>query len=575
MALGLCAIGVLVFVMLQLPNTHVSKSTDDVKIAGEPPTSASYIDMYTGASNCSNCHLENWDGWGVTKHAWAYPSLMNNTGDAPGYLQTCEPCHNTGAGKPSIYPATGYNPVTNGPTYLQNVTCQTCHGPASDHIAAPGSDFPARRASIGLVLNASLCGSCHVAGNISSTHHPTYDEWQISGHNTSAEILDAVEGSISCAPCHEAWTAIKRVEGMPIGTSLRTPDEDAPLTWQLSCAVCHDPHSLGTAETQLRLPADQLCQKCHTHGNAAPGRAVHHPQAEVRNNTAGYLANRTGLDYMAGLACSECHMASNNAGLPNHTFNPNPYSCVTCHGPPDFPDNATAQAYIDAIGARTGENVSAAQSLVDTAKALVGQMLGNRSNVLTTYRNEYNISTFNLETVVSDKSSGNHNPGLAIALLNDSKLRANSVIANLTPPDKVTGVAATDAGEGRINITWTASTATDFAKYRIYVLTTSKSNVTYDTWIVEVSDNANVSYLATGYATDETYYVYVTAVDTNGNEITNVLSPKSVTLAGEEEEEPEGGLSSTVIAGIVVAVVIVVIVAATMLMRRKKGSEPA
>ena len=576
LALGLCALGVLVFVMLQLPSNHVSKSVDGVKISGEPPTSANYVDMYSGANNCSICHPDNWDGWTVTKHAWAYPTLMNTTHDA-GYGQTCEPCHNTGAGKPSIYPATGYDPVTNGPVYLQNVTCQTCHGPASDHILAPSSDAAARRASIGLVLNGSLCGSCHSSsGNISSAHHPTYDEWAISGHNTSEDILEQVEGNVNCAPCHEAWTAIKNVENKPIGTSLRTPDEDAPPTWQLSCVVCHDPHSLGTARTQLRMPANQLCQQCHTHGTAVPGKAVHHPQAEVRNNTAGYLADREDLDYMEGIACSKCHMAENNAGLPNHTFNPNPYSCVTCHGAPDFPDNATAQAYIDGIAMRTGENVSEIQPLVDQAKALVAQMMGNRTNVLDIYRNEYNISAFNIDTITSDKSGGNHNPGLAMALLDDSRLRANAVIANLTPPEKITGITATDVGDGKINISWTASSATDFAKYRIYVLATSQTNVTYDTWIQEVSGNTTVSYQATGYSVDATYYVYVTAVDTNGNEITNVLSPVSVTLSGEEEEEePGGGLSATLIAGIIVAAVIAVIVVAAMLMRKKKGSEPA
>lgn len=572
LALGLCAIGVVVFVMLQLPNNHVSNTDDGVRVAGEPPTSASYVDMYTGSNNCSNCHDTNWDGWSVTKHAWAWPSLLNVTHDA-GYGQTCEPCHATGAGVPSIYPATGYDSVTNGPTYLQNVTCQTCHGPASDHIAAPGSDAAARRATIGLVLNSTLCGSCHhSSGNISSTHHPTYDEWALSGHNTSATLPGYVK-NINCAPCHEAWTAIKHIEGVPIGTSLRTPDEDAPTTWEIACAVCHDPHSLGSANTQLRLPADQLCQKCHTNEGAAPGGPVHHPQAEMRNNTAGYGIDRTSLDYMEGLACSKCHMAENNAGLPNHTFNPNPYSCVTCHGAPDFPDNATAQAYIDAVAARTGENVTAAQALVDQAEALISQMMGNRTSMMTTYRSEYNISLFNLETVVSDKSSGNHNPGLAAALLTDSQQRANSVIVNLTPPDKITGLAVIDAGEGKINITWTASTATDFAKYRIYILSSSKSNVTSDTY-VEVSDKATVTYQATGYAVDETYYVYVTAVDANGNEITNSLTPVSVSLAGEEEEPGDGGLSSTVIAGIVVAVVLAVIVAAMMLMRKKKGSEP-
>ena len=489
-------------------------------------------------------------------------------------LETCEKCHNTGTGNPSIYPATGYDNATNSPTYLQNVTCQSCHGPASNHIAAP-FNAAAKRENISLVLNASLCGSCHNAGgNISSTHHPTYDEWALSGHNTSATLPGFVKSNPECSNCHEAWNAIEHIETGGFRTEFRQSDEDAPLTWEISCSVCHDPHSLGSARTQLRLPADQICQRCHTQEGALPGQAVHHPQAEVRNNTAGYLTNRAGLDYMSSIACSKCHMAENNAGLPNHTFAPNPYSCVTCHGAPDYPDNATAQAYIDDVEDSTVENITAAQPLVDQAKALLDQMAGNRSDVLSTYRNEYNISDFNLETVISDKSNGNHNPGLTSALLSDSKTRAISVVANLTPPDKLTDVTATDAGGGKINVSWTLSTATDFAKYRIYVLITSKSNITSDAWVHEVTDIATNIYTVEGKVAGNTYYVYVTAVDANGSEITNVLTPATVTLA-EEEPGGGGGLSSMEIAGILILIAAVIVVVAVLLFRRRKGPEAA
>lgn len=573
LALAFCliALGVSVFLMLQLPDSHASTPTDSVRTAGEPQTGATYVNTSEPANDCSGCHPSEWDGWATTKHAWAYPDLMNATGDSPA-LQFCEACHNTGTGKPSIYPATGYDPVTNGPAYLQNVTCQTCHGPASNHIAAPLNPA-AKRENISLVLNASLCGSCHAAGNISSTHHPTYDEWQISGHNTSESLPSYVKSNPECANCHEAWNAIQHVETGTFRTEIRQSGEDAPLTWEISCSVCHDPHSLGSAGNQLRVPADQLCQRCHTQEDAEPGMAVHHPQAEVRNNTAGYLADRAGLDYMSTVACSKCHMAENNAGLPNHTFVPNPYSCVTCHGAPEFPDNATAQAYIDDVAARTVSNVTAVQPLVDQALAMVRQMAGNRSDVLSTYRVEYNISKFNLDTVISDKSNGNHNPGLTSALLSDSRVRAISVVENLTPPEKITGVVAIDAGGGKINVSWTESTATDFAKYRIYVLRTSKSNITSDTWSYEVTDKATTTYTVEGKAAG-TYYVYVTAVDTNGNEITNTLSPTAVSLA--EEERGGGGLSNTVLAGIVALVVAAVVVAAVLMMRKKrKGSEPS
>jgi predicted CXXCH cytochrome family protein len=550
--------------MLQLPNVHVDKSVDGAKVSGGIQTGATYVDTTIAANNCSTCHSGDYDGWMQTPHAEAWPTLMNS-GHAS---DSCKPCHSAGAGEPSIFPSTGLNVTTNLPTYLQNVTCQTCHGPASNHIAAP-SDTTAKQENITMILSASLCGSCHNAGgNISSDHHPTYDEWQLSGHNTSAAIQAAVGSNPACLNCHDAWNEIQMLETNTTRTTVRSAGEDAPVTLEISCPVCHDPHGPGSGYAQLRVPVDQLCQKCHTQGDAAPGVAVHHPQAEVRNGSAGVVVGIPTSDFMPSVPCADCHMATNNAGLPNHTFMPNTAACVSCHSTGEFPDNATAQAYIDMIAARTNENLAVVSPLVTQAGSLVKQMAGNRSDVLTTYRGQYNVSLYDHDVVSNDMSSGNHNPGLTMALLNDSLAKANAVIANLTPPDKITGITATPSGSDKIVVSWTASTATDFAKYRIYVLTSSATNITSSTWVVEITDKATANYTVENQKAG-TYYVYVTAVDSNGNEITNTVTGNAVTLQAKST-----GLSAEILAGIIILIAAIVIVAAAVMMRRRKGEEP-
>ena len=527
MALGLCALGVIVFVMLQLPNHHVSDAGDDVTASGGIQIGATYVNTSMPANDCSGCHDVNYAGWSATKHAWAWPTLMNSTLDNAS-RQYCEPCHATGAGKPSFYPSTGYNTTTNGPEYLQNVTCQTCHGPASNHISAP---FSGKQENISMLLNASLCGECHNAGgNISSNHHPTYDEWALSGHNSAATLPSYIKSNANCSGCHDAWNAIQNIETGVLRTEFRLPGEDAALTFEISCAVCHDPHSLGSANTQLRLPAEQICQKCHTQEDAAPGQAVHHPQAQVRDNTAGYLVDRTGLDYMDGMACSKCHMAENNAGLPNHTFAPNPYSCVACHGAGTFPTNSSAQAYIDTVERMTNVGINGAQPVVDQSYELIIQMGGNRTaQDLDGLMSEYEIADFNLETVISDGSYGNHNPGLASALLNDALARASGIVTSLTPPDKIMGIKAVWLPNGSLSVTWNVSEASDFASYRIYVLTTDVTNITASSPLATVA-NISISNLElTGVSDDTAVYVYVTAIDTDGNEITNSVTASIVT----------------------------------------------
>ncbi len=537
--------------MLQLPNNE----------AGPPPTTATYVDN----ADCAMCHSALNSSWSATPHAVAYPDLI-----AGFNLPTCKPCHTTGAGVPEIFPATGYNVTTNLPAYLQNVTCQTCHGPGSLHIGA-GSATEAR-ASIGLIMNSSLCGSCHFSEEgLSGVHHPTYNEWEVSGHNES-DLPSYFKNNVACANCHEAWLAMKYLETGQTSTVMREPDEDAPITWEIACATCHDPHSTGQSGFQLRVPVDEICARCHNAGESNQvGMTPHHPMAEMRNDTAGYITDRTGLEYMPQVYCAQCHMGTTQAGLPNHTFMPNPTACLPCHNSTGLLPNITsaeqAQQMIDNVASDIQSRETAVSPALRNAEAAIKQMIGNRTTQsIADWERSYAIALFNNQTVVLDLSNGNHNPPLAKALLNDSLARAEEIVSHLTPPPKISGVAVV-AENGDLNVTWQASTASDFAKYKIYVLTTDENNVTADVATLEITDKSTVKAVISDLKAGKTYYVYVTAVDTDGNEITNGLASVSAKL-------PSSNLMTYGLIGGILAIVIIAIVA-VLLMRRKKGAAPS
>ena len=525
MALGLGALGVFIFVILQMPSND----------AGPPPTTATY-DL-NNSCVLIGCHDTINATFNQTAHAIAYPDLVAMS---PPIVQLCVPCHVVGAGHPSIYPSTGYNVTTGSPTSLQNVTCQACHGPGSLHLEAP---FNQKLQTIGLVMNSSLCGSCH-SGILGGTHHPTYTEWNLSGH-AEVGLPDYVKGDVQCANCHESWMAMKFLETGSFRTSYRIGSEDAPLTWEIGCPTCHDPHSVGAnGYAQLRVDENSICQRCHNAFGAnytdEPDLAPHHPMAEMRNNTAGYGIDRAQTDYMTSVSCFNCHMGIENAGLPNHTFMPNPTACLVCHDSTGLWPNLTsadqAQAFIDSVASKTNGQLSMGRPLVDEAIAAITQMAGNRTDEdLSSWMTQYKIAKFNFDSVDLDMSHGDHNPGLASKLLVDSMARSNSTIENLTPPNKVTGVTVEVGFDGTsIDIQWTTSDATDFAKYRIYVLSFSRANITSETWLLELTNISNASCSVTGLAPG-TYYVYVTAVDTNGNEITNTVAGVPIILAAIPE----------------------------------------
>jgi hypothetical protein len=77
---------------------------------------------YTGSKRCASCHFEQYMSWTKTKHAKAFDLLTSK-------YETnaeCLKCHTTGYGE-----ETGYK--TADDKALAGVTCETCHGPGSEH----------------------------------------------------------------------------------------------------------------------------------------------------------------------------------------------------------------------------------------------------------------------------------------------------------------------------------------------------------------------------------------------------------------------------------------------------------
>jgi hypothetical protein len=103
--------------------------------------------LYVGASACRRCHLGEEHGtqyldWLRSRHAHAYWRLGADWAlflaklrphyqdlEEPISDQRCLLCHTTGAQDPNALFAASYRPQ-------EGVTCEACHGPASDHVAA-------------------------------------------------------------------------------------------------------------------------------------------------------------------------------------------------------------------------------------------------------------------------------------------------------------------------------------------------------------------------------------------------------------------------------------------------------
>jgi len=356
-------------------------SNDFFRVNGPSP-------QYAGAQDCAGCHGDIYNTQTNTPHAQAFEGLQQiNQSTNP----TCLSCHVVGYDLP-----TGFTNASRTPL-LEGVQCENCHGPAGNHAANPA--FPPAVPRVELA--AQVCGGCHSARLAPAevvAHHPvsfSFEDWSISPHSAVVpDVLQSMTASTnnisSCGRCHSGSARTALLEGENPSVTL-TNDYDVAIT----CAVCHDPHSihvwtnvlngvivftnqltgnvayitnnaLGPVYTNQLLcafastndfflttsdvftnkynPNINVCAQCHNDRGAVwtnTASSPHHsPQYNMLLGTVGQLATGPSPGYPSThsrleMQCAECHMqtATNNAS--GHTFEVASYQlCLNCHSDP-------------------------------------------------------------------------------------------------------------------------------------------------------------------------------------------------------------------------------------------------
>jgi hypothetical protein len=132
-------------------NAHNREAFQDRTPAPAPAGAAHYI----GASRCATCHAEADGFWHTTQHARAYQTLATQFKE---FNLDCVGCHVTGYNRP------GGSTVTHV-AGLEDVQCESCHGPGSRHAENGGATELIQRRP-----EASVCRGCHHAPHVA-------DDW--------------------------------------------------------------------------------------------------------------------------------------------------------------------------------------------------------------------------------------------------------------------------------------------------------------------------------------------------------------------------------------------------------------
>jgi predicted CXXCH cytochrome family protein len=413
---------------------------------------------YLTATSCASCHPASYDGWNETGHARAWIDLEGN----PNHTSpSCggELCHTTGFGEPGGFVDNATTPD------LVNVQCEECHGPGSDHVAAPPSE---KRATIARNLTAELCGTCH-----QGEHHPFYNEWSLSGHSQSLiSLRGALNANDSCLECHSADYILAP------DPSLR-PNIDT-ATEGITCAVCHDPHGSQHGR-ELRMPREDLCASCHNPGTSLPGEPIFHPQSSMR---AGFSGVDVDTDqFMPTVDCEDCHMYAypyNPGSIPpqvtGHSFRPKPEACASCHdGTTSFLLSVEESAsLIEKWQDQTIELLYEAEYNIALAQVALERApdYGFGNATIATAQEIFDEANYSKNFVAADGSSGAHNPDYTRNLLLFTKQKAQDVVSRLTPGTVVGRVVdSTGAGVGGIDIrsngqVWTTTDSNGWFSFR-------------------------------------------------------------------------------------------------------------
>jgi hypothetical protein len=147
----------------QVTKFYAAAGDANVKAAaGKPvPEPAKGQAKYVGMSSCGDCHSDAVEFWQKTVHHDAWKTLVDR---GQQFDYDCIGCHVTGWDKPG-----GSNLGHNDD--LRDVQCETCHGPASIHVAKGGEEKPSalRRAP-----PEDLCATCHTHEHSDTFQHDAY-----------------------------------------------------------------------------------------------------------------------------------------------------------------------------------------------------------------------------------------------------------------------------------------------------------------------------------------------------------------------------------------------------------------
>lgn len=437
--------------------TYVVEFTDGGNSASVTINAGTYVGIEAGG--CTMCHDNaaydfKTTKWRETGHYSLFENALNGIA-SDHYSANCISCHTTGYDvnannngfddREFVFPDSLFLGMYDSMMVkypdamkLARIQCESCHGPGSAHYGAMDDSKMVSS------LSSENCAWCHDSGS----HHIYPYQWDLSRHG---DPLNASRGSrTSCAPCHSGAGFVAWVKG---GKADLTT---APPITAITCATCHEPHSVenlhqvrtvdatltdGTVLTDGGLGL--LCMNCHKSRDNAktdtnePGShyGPHYaPQADVivGANVVTFGKTLPTSPHNKGNACVDCHMVETHVTDPDsiagaHSFRmvnnvgqDHVEACEKCHGAigESF---AEKKFYMNGNADHDGDGVE--EGLQEEVHGLMEKLGGllpdadPHTDPDSTWTLTELKAAYNHRVLYYDHSYGIHNPAFTVALL--------------------------------------------------------------------------------------------------------------------------------------------------------------
>ncbi len=422
---------------------------------------------------CQDCHADKTAEWEQTGHYSIFEEGLNGT-LSNHYGPTCIKCHTTGYDTnadnngfddfPFVFPDTLFpgqfdNMVQQYPQAMlrARIQCESCHGPGSLHVGAANV--------MSVTLDVQNCAWCHDEG-----HHVYPAQWRVSNHATFEK--NGGETRASCAQCHNGAGFVEYIK-----SGKQTLTQDLPEVVKITCAVCHDPHSvenphqLRTMEATLTNGFEvtgagngAICINCHK----ARRDAVDYTNNYLKNLSTHYgphdgpqgdlLVGRNAITFGQSIessphlgstndACVRCHMYpattdpdGNVILVGSHSWRmsadgvDNVAACAGCHGDfgPDFSDKkfyVNDNADLDGDGVANGLQIEIEGLMVQLKLRLPQDENGNVAITDSSVTLTEAQAAYDYLMVEADGSLGVHNPSYIFGILKASIEALGGVVA--------------------------------------------------------------------------------------------------------------------------------------------------